>query len=228
MIQTPLPLLAAMSVMMGVMSICIGLVAEIVVRTYFESQGKSIYHARELINLDAQPATPAWLIRHVRTDRLRWRRRSAPSSRRWPAPCSIVARTTPVFISSPSTRSISRFRRLAVVDIAGGHQPMWNEDALGLRPVQRRNLQPGGTSRRTPGARVTSSAATIPTPKSWCTATRSGARRLPARLNGMFAFVVWDRPRRRLFAARDRFGEKPFFYAVSARLLRLSPRSCPR
>ena len=52
MILTPLPMLAAMSVMMGVMSICIGLVAEIVVRTYFESQGKTIYHARELINLD--------------------------------------------------------------------------------------------------------------------------------------------------------------------------------
>ncbi|HTW52962.1 MAG TPA: glycosyltransferase family 2 protein [Stellaceae bacterium] len=52
MIQTPLPLLVVMSVMMGAMSICIGLVAEIVVRTYFESQGKTIYHARELINLD--------------------------------------------------------------------------------------------------------------------------------------------------------------------------------
>ena len=55
MILTPLPLLAAMSIMMGVMSICIGLVAEIVVRTYFESQGKTIYHTRELINLDAPP-----------------------------------------------------------------------------------------------------------------------------------------------------------------------------
>jgi dolichol-phosphate mannosyltransferase len=53
MIQTPLPLLVVMSIMMGVMSICIGLVAEIVVRTYFESQGKSIYHTRELINLGA-------------------------------------------------------------------------------------------------------------------------------------------------------------------------------
>jgi glycosyltransferase involved in cell wall biosynthesis len=55
MIQTPLPLLVVMSIMMGVMSICIGLVAEIVVRTYFESQGKRIYHARELINLDGLP-----------------------------------------------------------------------------------------------------------------------------------------------------------------------------
>ena len=51
-----MPLLVAMSVMMGVMSISIGLVAEIVVRTYFESQGKSTYHARELINLDANSA----------------------------------------------------------------------------------------------------------------------------------------------------------------------------
>ena len=55
MIQTPLPLLVVMSFMMGVMSICIGLVAEIVVRTYFESQGKRIYHTRELINFDELP-----------------------------------------------------------------------------------------------------------------------------------------------------------------------------
>jgi dolichol-phosphate mannosyltransferase len=56
MILTPLPLLVAMSIMMGVMSICLGLVAEIVVRTYFESQGKTIYYTRELINLDAPPS----------------------------------------------------------------------------------------------------------------------------------------------------------------------------
>jgi asparagine synthase (glutamine-hydrolysing) len=43
---------------------------------------------------------------------------------------------------------------------------------------------------------------------------RDGARCVE-RLEGMFAFVIWDRRRRRLFAARDRLGIKPFYYSTN-------------
>ena len=39
------------------------------------------------------------------------------------------------------------------------------------------------------------------------------------RMVGMFAFAIWDTRARTLFAARDRFGEKPFLYATSGRRL---------
>ena len=50
MILTPLPLVTVMAFLVGAMSILMGLLAEVVVRTYFESQQKRIYHVRETIN----------------------------------------------------------------------------------------------------------------------------------------------------------------------------------
>lgn len=49
-IQTPLPLLSALLFLVGVMSVLLGLVAEMMVRTYYESQGARAYLVRELIN----------------------------------------------------------------------------------------------------------------------------------------------------------------------------------
>ena len=105
------------------------------------------------------------------------------------------------------------FRRLAVVDISGGHQPMWNEDGsicvlfngeiYNQAELREELLEVGHVFR----SDHSDTEVLVHGYEQW------GAG-LPARLNGMFAFVVWDRPRRQLFAARDRFGEKPFFYTA--------------
>ncbi|WP_172373036.1 asparagine synthase (glutamine-hydrolyzing) [Sporosarcina jiandibaonis] len=39
------------------------------------------------------------------------------------------------------------------------------------------------------------------------------AEKLPEKLRGVFAFVIWDRKNKKTFGARDRFGVKPFYYA---------------
>ena len=54
MIATPLPVLAAMAFMTGVMNILMGIMVEILVRIYFESQGKSIYLIRDTINVTSE------------------------------------------------------------------------------------------------------------------------------------------------------------------------------
>jgi dolichol-phosphate mannosyltransferase len=54
MILTPLPLLTALTFLVGFMSLLMGLLAEMLVRTYFESQGRASYHVRELINFPEQ------------------------------------------------------------------------------------------------------------------------------------------------------------------------------
>lgn len=104
------------------------------------------------------------------------------------------------------------FRRLAVIDIAGGHQPMWNEtaDVCVLFNGEIYNQADLRAELQAAGHRFASdhsdTEVLVHGYEEWGSA-------LPARLNGMFAFIIWDRPRKRLFAARDRFGEKPFFFA---------------
>ena len=53
-IQTPLPLLVTLGVITGVMCVLMGLLAELLVRIYFESQGKSHYTVKSTINFDEE------------------------------------------------------------------------------------------------------------------------------------------------------------------------------
>jgi glycosyltransferase involved in cell wall biosynthesis len=53
MIQTPLPLLSTITFLVAVVSILMGLLAEMIVRTYFESQQRAAYAVHNLINFDA-------------------------------------------------------------------------------------------------------------------------------------------------------------------------------
>jgi len=51
-IQTPLPLLVVMLTVTGGMSVLMGLLAEIIMRTYYESQGKDVYLVKSTANLE--------------------------------------------------------------------------------------------------------------------------------------------------------------------------------
>jgi glycosyltransferase involved in cell wall biosynthesis len=55
-IQTPLPLLVVMLVVTGGMSTLMGLLAEIIMRTYYESQGKAVYVVKSTLNLGPGPS----------------------------------------------------------------------------------------------------------------------------------------------------------------------------
>lgn len=55
-IQTPLPLLVVLLTLTGGISILMGLLAEIIMRTYYESQGKAVYDVRSTANLGPDPS----------------------------------------------------------------------------------------------------------------------------------------------------------------------------
>lgn len=103
------------------------------------------------------------------------------------------------------------FRRLAIIDIAGGSQPMWTADQrIGIvfngeiynHVELRAELEAAGRVFQTDHSDT----------EVLLHAYAEWGDSFVERLNGMWAFVIYDRERRRLLGSRDRFGKKPFYY----------------
>src|SRR2546427_819032 len=108
-------------------------------------------------------------------------------------------------------------RRLAIVDVAGGHQPMANEDQTAWivfngEIYNHASLRPE-LEARAHRSRTGSDTETI------IHLYEEEGERCVERLKGMFAFAIWDRTRGRLLLARDRLGIKPLYYACTDREL---------
>jgi asparagine synthase (glutamine-hydrolysing) len=100
-------------------------------------------------------------------------------------------------------------RRLSIIDLAGGHQPLSNEDdskwiVFNGEIYNYRDLR--AELERAHAFRTCSDTETI------VHAFEQYGADCVHRFNGMFAFAIWDRNERTLFAARDRLGVKPLYY----------------
>jgi asparagine synthase (glutamine-hydrolysing) len=108
-------------------------------------------------------------------------------------------------------------RRLSIIDIQTGHQPMSNEDQtiwivfngeIYNHQELRKDLEPRGHRYRTQ-----SDTETI------VHLYEQYGDDCVKHLRGMFAFAIWDRSRRRLYIARDRLGIKPLYYYYHGKTL---------
>lgn len=114
------------------------------------------------------------------------------------------------FYDSP--RASLGHRRLAIIDRAGGHQPMSNEDGscwivFNGEVYNHRDLRPVLESRGHRFRTVSDTEAILHAYEEYGTACVE-------HLEGMFAFAIYDERKQELFVARDRLGKKPFFYTL--------------
>jgi asparagine synthase (glutamine-hydrolysing) len=104
-------------------------------------------------------------------------------------------------------------RRLSIIDLTGGHQPISNEDeavtiVFNGEIYNYRNLQTVLQSRGHQ-FRTNSDTETI------VHAYEEFGASCVDHLRGMFAFAIWDDREKKLFIARDRVGKKPLYYSVT-------------
>ncbi|MBF0614646.1 MAG: asparagine synthase (glutamine-hydrolyzing) [Magnetococcales bacterium] len=114
----------------------------------------------------------------------------------------------------PHRRLFLGHRRLAILDLEGGDQPMWSQDRK-LCIIFNGEIYNHADLRATLEQRGHRFQSHHSDTETLLYGYREWGRSLPERLNGMFAFVIYDLEQARLFAARDRFGKKPFFYKWS-------------
>lgn len=102
------------------------------------------------------------------------------------------------------------FRRLSIIDLAGSHQPMANEDGtcwivFNGEVYNFQSLRARLADRHT--FRTTGDTETV------LHAYEERGADCVLDLRGMFAFAIWDRRQRQMLLAVDRFGKKPLYYA---------------
>jgi asparagine synthase (glutamine-hydrolysing) len=103
------------------------------------------------------------------------------------------------------------YRRLAIIDLAGGNQPMFNEDRTVCLVFNGEiyNFQPLMAELTARGHHFRTRSDTEVIVHAW----EEWGEACLDRLNGMFAFTLWDSRTETLFLARDRLGEKPLYYS---------------
>lgn len=104
-------------------------------------------------------------------------------------------------------------RRLSIIDLAGGHQPLGNEDGMcwAVQNGEIYNYKALRAELEARGHRVRTESDTeviVHAYEEW-------GEQCVERLWGMFALAIWDEARQRLLLARDRFGIKPLYTAIA-------------
>src|SRR6266699_4492618 len=104
-------------------------------------------------------------------------------------------------------------RRLSIIDLAGGHQPISGEDesvtiVFNGEIYNYRELKPELESR---GHRLKTNSDT----ETIVHLYEEYGSACVKHLRGMFAFAIWNERERKLFIARDRAGKKPLYYSLT-------------